>query len=96
MGVAERHDHGVFAGGSVGFPRPVQRGHGQGSAFALVSAHTAGAAWAKAAASAPTGLVRDGVNMLHAGVTLEPMGEKKRQKFALTCPDFFCGEAWAQ
>ena len=96
VGVAERHDHRVFAGGSVEGARPVQRlEHAQGFECVCLGS----GAYGGCRVGEGGGIQRlrvfapEAVNMLHAEGYARTDGRgEKRQKFALTCRDFFGGE----
>ena len=96
VGVAERHDHSVFAGGSVEGARPVKRlEHGQDFECVCLGS----GAYGGCRVGEGGGIQRlrvfgpEAVNMLHAeGHTRADGRGEKRQKFALTCRDFFSGE----
>ena len=96
VGVAERHDYRVFAGGSVKGARPVQRlEHGQN--FERVCFGSGAYGGCRVGEGGSIQRLRifgpEAVNMLHAeGHTRADGRGKKRQKFALTCRDFFGGE----
>ena len=96
VGVAERHDHSVLAGGSVEGSRPVQRlEHGQN--FERVCFGTGAYGGCRVGEGGSIQHLRvfapEAVNMLHAEGYARADGRgEKRQKFALTCRDFFGGE----
>ena len=96
VGVAERHDHRVFAGGSVEGARPVQRlEHGQD--FECVCFGSGAYGGCRVGEGGGVQYLRvfapEAVNMLHAEGYARADGRgEKRQKFALTCRDFFSGE----
>ena len=96
MGVAERHDHRVFAGGSVEGARPVQRlEHGQDFERVCFGSGAYGGCRVREGGSVQRLRVfgPEAVNMLHAEGYARADGRgEKRQKFALTCRDFFGGE----
>ena len=96
VGVAERHDHRVFAGGSVEGARPVQRlEHGQDFERVCFGSGAYGGCRVGECGSIQRLRVfgPEAVNMLHAeGHTRADGRGEKRQKFALTCRDFFGGE----
>ena len=96
VGVAERHDYRIFAGCSVEGARPVQRlEHGQN--FERVCFGTGAYGGCRVGESGSVQRLRvfapETVNMLHAEGHARADGRgEKRQKFALTCRNFFCGE----
>ena len=96
VGVAERHDHGVFAGGSVEGSRPVQRlEHGQD--FECVCFGSGAYGGCRVGEGGSIQRLRvfapEAVNMLHTKGYARADGRgEKRQKFALTCRNFFGGE----
>ena len=96
VGVTERHDDRVFAGGSVEGARPVQRlEHGQD--FECVCFGTGAYGGCRVGESGSVQRLRvfapEAVNMLHAEGHARADGRgEKRQKLALTCRNFFCGE----
>ena len=96
VGVAERHDDRIFAGGSVKGARPVQRlEHGQD--FECVCFGSGAYGGCRVGEGGSIQRLRvfapEAVNMLHAeGHTRADGRGEKRQKFALTCRNFFSGE----
>ena len=96
VGVAERHDDRVFAGGSVEGSRPVQRlEHGQD--FERVCFGSGAYGGCRVGEGGSIQRLRvfapETVNMLHTKGYARADGRgEKRQKFALTCRDFFSGE----
>ena len=96
VGVAERHDHRVFAGGSVEGARPVQRlEHGQD--FECVCFGSGAYGGCRVGEGGSIQRLRvfapEAVNMLHTEGYARTDGRgEQRQKFALTCRDFFGGE----
>ena len=96
VGVAERHDYSVFAGGSVEGARPVQRlEHGQDFERVCFGSGAYGGCRVGECGSIQRLRVfgPEAVNMLHAeGHTRADGRGEKRQKFALTYRNFFGGE----
>ena len=96
VGVAERHDYRVFAGGRVKGARPVQRlEHGQD--FECVCFGSGAYGGCRVGEGDSIQRLRvfapEAVNMLHTeGHTRADGRGEKRQKFALTCRNFFGGE----
>ena len=96
VGVAERHDDRVFAGGSVEGALPVQRlKHGQD--FERVCFGTGAYGGCRVGEGGSIQHLRvfapEAVNMLHTEGYARADGRgEKRQKFALTCRNFFGGE----
>ena len=96
VGVAERHNDSVFAGGSVKGALPVQRlEHGQD--FECVCFGSGAYGGCRVGEGGGIQRLRvfapETVNMLHAeGHTRADGRGEKRQKLALTCRNFFCGE----
>ena len=96
VGVAEHHDYRIFAGCSVEGARPVQRlEHGQD--FERVCFGTGAHGGCRVGEGGSIQRLRvfgpEAVNMLHAeGHTRADGRGEKRQKFALTCRNFFGGE----
>ena len=96
VGVAERHDHRVFAGGSIEGALPVQRlEHGQD--FECVCFGSGAYGGCRVGKGGSIQRLRvfapEAVNMLHAEGYARADGRgEKRQKLALTCRNFFCGE----
>ena len=96
VGVAERHDYSVFAGGNVKGARPVQRlEHSQD--FERVCFGTGAYGGCRVGECGSIQRLRvfvpEAVNMLHAEGHARADGRgEKRQKFALTCRNFFGGK----
>ena len=96
VGVAERHDYRIFAGGSIEGARPVQRlEHDQD--FECVCFGSGAYGGCRVGEGGGVQRLRvfapEAVNMLHTEGYARADGRgEKRQKFALTCRDFFGGE----
>ena len=96
VGVAERHDYSVFAGGSIEGALPVQRlEHGQD--FERVCFGSGAYGGCRVGEGGGIQHLRvfapEAVNMLHAEGHARTDGRgEQRQKFALTCRNFFGGE----